>query len=177
MRVVRVPRSETVLTIFWTLAVVGPMFFKGVGVDPADPVFPLKTFRKESSDMKRALLMILVATVSAGLSGCRGVPGQGFSGLFGGSCAHAPGGCAPSVSGCDTCGEADCGGCGEAYGDSCGEVVDCGDACHNCGRRGCFGRCRPAIRPGPPTGAVTYPYYTLRAPRDFLARSPRTIGP
>jgi hypothetical protein len=31
--------------------------------------------------------------------------------------------------------------------------------------------------PGPPTGAITYPYYTLRGPRDFLASDPRTIGP
>jgi hypothetical protein len=30
---------------------------------------------------------------------------------------------------------------------------------------------------GPPTGAVTYPYYTTRGPRDFLARNPRSIGP
>jgi hypothetical protein len=30
---------------------------------------------------------------------------------------------------------------------------------------------------GPPTGATTYPYYTTRGPRDFLARNPRGIGP
>lgn len=30
---------------------------------------------------------------------------------------------------------------------------------------------------GPPTGAVTYPYYTNRGPRDFLARRPLDIGP
>lgn len=30
---------------------------------------------------------------------------------------------------------------------------------------------------GPPTGATTYPYYTNRGPRDFLARNPRDIGP
>ncbi len=30
---------------------------------------------------------------------------------------------------------------------------------------------------GPPTGGVTYPYYTNRGPRDFLARNPRSIGP
>jgi hypothetical protein len=30
---------------------------------------------------------------------------------------------------------------------------------------------------GPPTGGVTYPYYTNRGPRDFLARNPRGIGP
>lgn len=30
---------------------------------------------------------------------------------------------------------------------------------------------------GPPTGSTTYPYYTTRGPRDFLARNPRDIGP
>jgi hypothetical protein len=30
---------------------------------------------------------------------------------------------------------------------------------------------------GPPTGGVSYPYYTNRGPRDFLARNPRSIGP
>jgi hypothetical protein len=30
---------------------------------------------------------------------------------------------------------------------------------------------------GPPTGGVAYPYYTTRGPRDFLARTPRDIGP
>lgn len=31
--------------------------------------------------------------------------------------------------------------------------------------------------PGPPTPAVAYPYYTTRAPRDFLSPNPRGIGP
>jgi hypothetical protein len=31
--------------------------------------------------------------------------------------------------------------------------------------------------PGPQTGAVAYPYYNLRGPRDFLARNPASIGP
>jgi hypothetical protein len=30
---------------------------------------------------------------------------------------------------------------------------------------------------GPPSGGVAYPYYTTRGPRDFLARTPRDIGP
>lgn len=33
------------------------------------------------------------------------------------------------------------------------------------------------VNPGPPMGAVAYPYYTLHGPRDFLARCPRSIGP
>lgn len=34
-----------------------------------------------------------------------------------------------------------------------------------------------AINPGPPTAAVTYPYYTVRGPRDFLQSEPSSIGP
>jgi len=30
---------------------------------------------------------------------------------------------------------------------------------------------------GPPSAAVTYPYYTTRGPRDFLASDPPSIGP
>ncbi|MFV2066928.1 MAG: hypothetical protein ACC645_08095 [Pirellulales bacterium] len=30
---------------------------------------------------------------------------------------------------------------------------------------------------GPPIGAVTYPYYTVRGPRDFLQDQPTSIGP
>ncbi len=29
---------------------------------------------------------------------------------------------------------------------------------------------------GPPTGAIAYPYYTTRGPRDFLADEPPSIG-
>ncbi len=30
--------------------------------------------------------------------------------------------------------------------------------------------------PGPPTGQVAYPYYTVRGPRDFLQSNPPSIG-
>lgn len=30
---------------------------------------------------------------------------------------------------------------------------------------------------GPPTGAVTYPYYTTRGPRDYFASNPNSVGP
>ena len=50
--------------------------------------------------------------------------------------------------------------------------------CATCRDQGC-GQCRgPAYTAsGPASGAVTYPYYTTRGPRDFLARDPGTIGP
>ena len=58
------------------------------------------------------------------------------------------------------------------------EQVACNgdDPCvQECGRRGCglcgHGRAGPAMQPqDPPIAAVTYPYYTLRVPRDFLQR-------
>jgi hypothetical protein len=37
-----------------------------------------------------------------------------------------------------------------------------------------YGATGPA---GPPTGAVAYPYYTTRGPRDFLAKCPPSVGP
>ncbi len=45
----------------------------------------------------------------------------------------------------------------------------CGPGCNTCGDVG--------YAPGPPVGTVTYPYYTTRGPRDFLASNPRDIGP
>ena len=42
------------------------------------------------------------------------------------------------------------------------------------------GRCSPAPEnygSCAATGAITYPYYTCRGPRDFLATNPRSIGP
>jgi hypothetical protein len=65
----------------------------------------------------------------------------------------------------------------------------------NCGPHGCHGHgnyhgapynlysvaamAPPAYQAGPPTAAVTYPYYTVRGPRDFLqdACGPNPILP
>jgi hypothetical protein len=70
------------------------------------------------------------------------------------------------------------------------------DACSACGGRGC-GLCQRVagrvasgfcphsggypeaynFQPSPPSGQVTYPYYTVRGPRDFLRNNPPSIGP
>ena len=61
---------------------------------------------------------------------------------------------------------------------NCGSSDSCG-----CGRGGAGGRhysgpnTEEYTDSGPPSAAVTYPYYTTRGPRDFLARNPRGIGP
>lgn len=44
----------------------------------------------------------------------------------------------------------------------------------------CKGSCRAARGPSdpvPPMAQITYPYYTVRGPRDFLQRVPPPIGP
>jgi hypothetical protein len=96
------------------------------------------------------------------------------------------------------------GGCGEeACGEACGAggecATGCGDSgCTTCGPAGMhaghgmighhhqhapgqghFGTDARAMAGagGPPTGAVAYPYYTNRGPRDFLAENPPSIGP
>lgn len=38
------------------------------------------------------------------------------------------------------------------------------------------GSSQQAAQAGPPSGAVAYPYYTHRGPRDFLLDNPPTIG-
>lgn len=125
----------------------------------------------------------------------------GCGGCQGGGCDSCGGGCdSCGGGGCDSCGGGgdygctDCGS-GEMYADSYsdggmqGPMVASGAGCAsgNCaGGPGCAGgHCNLAARrmanmqgpPGPPTAAVTYPYYTNRGPRDFLARNPGNIGP
>jgi hypothetical protein len=77
-------------------------------------------------------------------------------------CANGPGGCDP---GCDPP-------------QNCARHAALGS--RHCGDPVRGGRCRDcpeAFTPGPPVGQVTYPYYTLRGPRDFLQRVPTPIGP
>ena len=53
---------------------------------------------------------------------------------------------------------------------SLGWLLDCPEGCQACDSNYNF-------TPGPPTGQVAYPYYTVRGPRDFLHPNPPTIGP
>ncbi len=104
--------------------------------------------------MKRALLMLVVVAVAAGLTGCVQSQtacqpcGPGMTCSMPGSCAVAPGGCQP---------------CAGMAGGMVGSGYD--------------PEAMGMFNPGPPSGAVTYPYYTVRGPRDFLAAEPRPIGP
>jgi hypothetical protein len=123
--------------------------------------------------MKRPLFFLLAVTALAALTGCaqdhvscQSQP-QGITGLLSGSCATSP----------ETC-------------QGCGALGRCRllaglKLCDQCAAGDPAGRLRCALHgrrdrtptPGPPVGAVTYPYYTVRGPRDFLARDPRPIGP
>jgi hypothetical protein len=109
--------------------------------------------------MKRTIFALLATALLIGVCGCTGPHGRGLSGLFHGSCQNAPENCA-----------------------ACDDDCDGSSRCRLCHGRGCDG-CRGRhdrgqdVADGPATGAVTYPYYTLRGPRDFLARNPRDVGP
>ena len=133
--------------------------------------------------MKRMLLTLSAIALLAGLNGCcwprcPGIPGCILGG--GGNCLSKCAGCdSASTSGCpagceacgdagyETCGEAGCGTCGGPKAEPCGLL----------GRFRRGGGAEEAFTPGPPTGAITYPYYTNRGPRDFLAENPPSIGP
>jgi hypothetical protein len=90
------------------------------------------------------------------------------------------------------------GGCGDGCGSGCGD--GCGSGCGNGCGRGCGGRFGSGHQMmdhgypghglharnmhhvfqgphGPSVGQVTYPYYTLRGPRDFLIDNPPSLGP
>ena len=111
--------------------------------------------------MKRLMLAATLALLVGSSSGCclfDKLFGHGGCAACCGKCGPYPGGCGPD--GCAT-GPAPCGPKG----------------CCLAGEEGPGGVNDPASYAGPPTGAVTYPYYTNRGPRDYLARSPRGIGP
>ena len=115
--------------------------------------------------MKRVIVSLLAVAIFVGLVGCISQHGRRPWACMGGSCAQAPENCQSCNEPCDNCNDP-----GRA------------GPCRECGGRGCKLCCRgrdaqEAAPAGPPTGAVTYPYYTTRGPRDFLAKNPPSIGP
>ena len=115
--------------------------------------------------MKRTIFSVLAVVVLAGLTGCITQHGRRPWNCMGGSCAQSP-------ENCQSC-------------EDCDNGRDPGRLrCRNCGGRGARrglddgqGLDNGVVESGPPTGTVTYPYYTTRGPRDFLAKNPRSIGP
>ncbi|MBN2216477.1 MAG: hypothetical protein JW719_03780 [Pirellulales bacterium] len=122
--------------------------------------------------MKPAFALLTVAVVAMGLSGCCHTGGflspHGRC-LVDGSCGH----CSDCPETCQSCDPDSCGACGA--GGACETQCDPGCA-EGCGLMDRI-RGRRYVNPGPPTGAVTYPYYTVRGPRDFLMKSPSPLGP
>jgi hypothetical protein len=84
------------------------------------------------------------------------------------------------ASGCCNCGQHRL--CGRRAGcrQGCGLFANRGCGIfghHGCGNGYGNGYDDGAMAGGPTTAQVTYPYYTTRGPRDFLAENPRGIGP
>jgi hypothetical protein len=142
---------------------------------------------------KHALGLVIVTAVIGSASGCSLIdrlfllntdgPHAPRASAGGG---YADGGCPDGQCGPEGCPDGACGN---------GACQDCADgSCHprHVGRYGGlakhhltpaekaalagsdYGAVQPA---GPPSGAVAYPYYTTRGPRDFLAKNPPSIGP
>lgn len=101
--------------------------------------------------MKRALLLLLAGAALVGFT----------------ACGHNRGSVLPHQGSCRAAPEL-CNGC---PGGSGGPQM-----CQACGGRGCQA-CGQHVTPSPMTGAITYPYYTARGPRDYLAPNPPSIGP
>ena len=105
--------------------------------------------------------------------------GHLVGGCWGGQCGLGSNDCGGCESGCSSCvrGQGEFVGKGEVIVEGQGiPTADCD--CPNCSRRrGLFRHHRRGpVAGGPPTAQVAYPYYTTRAPRDFLNPNPRSIG-
>jgi hypothetical protein len=110
--------------------------------------------------MKSILLGLFAAILFVGISGCAHRQSQGCRVGCNGACSE--------------CGMLGAGAYGmTAYGEAC----DPGRFRRRPGDARVQNP-RAFVGPtGPPTAAVTYPYYTVRGPRDFLLNDPLTIGP
>jgi hypothetical protein len=102
--------------------------------------------------MKRALLGLIAGGLLAVLTGC---------------CSDKPCCCCHPIRDFLGVGQGSCRTCPET-------ASACEPCCRVCHGVGCP-HCCPRQPEG--TGEVAYPYYTLRGPRDFLARNPQSIGP
>jgi hypothetical protein len=141
--------------------------------------------------MHRAFVLAALATLAFGSTGCSIIDRLFLLNTDGPYGHHAHQG---------ACREGACedGQCGPACQDGqCGPGMCHGAACHppkgpHVGRYGGLAKHHlseaekaaleasdyAAVTPaGPPSGAVAYPYYTTRGPRDFLAKCPPSIGP
>ena len=136
--------------------------------------------------MKRTIFGLFCATALVASTGCgngsglfpvhqnagcgASACGDGSGGMGGGNgMAGGAGGMAGDGSGMAGAGMA-----GGGYGGNgaCGDLAGCG----HCDLPRGVGGCNVGAA-GPATGAVAYPYYSNRGPRDFLVNNPPSIGP
>ncbi|HEY2881301.1 MAG TPA: hypothetical protein VGJ15_02680 [Pirellulales bacterium] len=149
--------------------------------------------------MRNSIFALLAALTLSAASGCCGThwwghhacnqcgeEGCGSCGGNGGACG--PGGCpsgyCPGNSGPGGCGAGGCanGGCAAGACAADGGPARWGRNIQSCPVPDCYTDQRAVDAqlggpPGPPSGQITYPYYTVRGPRDFFANHPPTIGP
>lgn len=113
--------------------------------------------------MKRMLMVVLAATVLSSSMGCclidrmfmvRRCYPLGDNGACQAHCSE----CGAAAGACR---------CGWAHGGLAGRAA----------ARRSAGAYADGYMAGNSHGAVAYPYYTNRGPRDFLAKNPRDIGP
>ena len=159
----------------------------------------------EGSTMKQLLLVglfgLLCCTGGCTKLACRG--GCTSSSDCDPCCSND---CGPSCGSCNSCGPyyGSCN-TGQCQVSECGCHDQCGGGarglCSSCQSGVCTG-CRPAPihwqqggldyahkltrgmlrngqvtqNPGPPAASIGYPYYTVRGPRDFLAKNPPSMG-
>jgi hypothetical protein len=137
--------------------------------------------------MQRALLLVSMLSALALGSGCHICKGlhhkiqnrYGHNGC--GGCSH---GCPDGACGCS---DGRCAECPDGHPDFY-EPLHFGHQGppERCGVLSWLGTAGPGVTPipeqaqpapGPSAAGVSYPYYTNRGPRDFLANDPRGIGP
>jgi hypothetical protein len=145
--------------------------------------------------MKRATFALLALVLVASSSGCCCID-RLFCWGCRGPCAYGhegPGDCGCGGGGCSDCGGY-AGGPSGSYGGDYSDPMEAPPRSARVPAKATSSRRHPAqghpyahqrrdsggeyeFAAGPPTGATSYPYYTTRGPRDFLARNPRSIGP
>lgn len=138
--------------------------------------------------MKRAFYLLLAMAAASLGGGC-----QLYQHMHGPACQDGcgcPGGCGGACASCPNgqCANGQCGEC-DGHPDPY-EILHLGQqgpsqrsgvlswlGYHNGPGGPLAGAGDAQAAPGPSAGAVSYPYYTNRGPRDFLSPNPRGIGP
>ena len=171
MRHATVLRKDAVLSIFWTLPIIGPMFSNG------SPHFLRSNSKKGTlDDMKRFCFAFAAVGLLVCLAGCCTADRHSSCGC-GSDCPQGPIAAPCSQAPCNQapCQESRCVGAMVFKARRPPMVLALMTAT---GRAPGLGPNRGAMdASGPPTAAIAYPYYTTRGPRDFLDRNPQSIGP